>query len=71
MGGAQFSINLLVGDAQVMSGDAHGGNDSLTATGSNSLWGDARYMSDDAHGGNDRVTASGVNNGLYGGIWAV
>ena len=43
-----------------MSGDARGGNDSLTATGDyNNLFGDAYSMSGDARGGNDRLTATG------------
>ena len=54
-----------------MSGDARGGNDSLTTTSSvdynyNSLFGDALRMSGNARGGNDALTCSGGDNFLTG-----
>ena len=46
-----------------MSGDARGGNDSLTARATYSaLYGDAYSMSGDARGGNDSLTATGDCN---------
>ena len=43
--GSQFSDNTLVGDAQNMSGHAHGGDDTLTSgTGNDKMWGDAQVI---------------------------
>ena len=50
-----------------MSGNAHGGNDSLTSTGDyQSVVGDAAAMDGDASGGNDRLSATGDRNVLVG-----
>ena len=50
-----------------MSGDARGGNDSLSATGDvNVAQRRRRYMCGDARGGNDRLSATGDRNHLYG-----
>jgi hypothetical protein len=50
-----------------MTGDARGGNDSLTASGGgNLLMGDGIYMVQSSTGGDDSLTASGGGNRLWG-----
>ncbi|MCA6121747.1 hypothetical protein J6500_07525 [Bradyrhizobium sp. WSM 1704] len=71
------SANTLVGDGGTMTGDAHGGNDTLAAfqanqDGSAALYGDAFGITDHARGGNDTLTftigsnAQNGGGGLYG-----
>jgi hypothetical protein len=71
-GGENSHINLLVGDAEQMTGGARGGNDALTGgadSDSNVLSGDAYLvMSGGAQGGNDILTggADSTLSELYG-----
>ena len=49
-------INILVGDAQTMSGNARGGNDKLiSGSGNDDMWGDAQVILGKAQGGNDTL----------------
>jgi hypothetical protein len=55
--------SFFVGDAQTMSGAAHGGNDRLVSgTGNDEMWGDAQTLLGHAQGGNDTFVF-GPNNG--------
>jgi hypothetical protein len=57
----------LVGDAEVLMDQAHGGDDTIISSGSTNIFiGDAQVMKGDAQGGADRLGGNGVNNTLYG-----
>ena len=49
------NLDVLIGDAISLSGQARGGNDQLFDEGEGDLVGDAGYMSGNARGGNDRL----------------
>ena len=52
--GSGHVVSYLYGDAQSMSGTAHGGNDQLiSGTGTDHMWGDAASLSRSSHGGHD------------------
>ena len=57
-----------IGDAADMSGNATGGNDTLTAagTGINVLYGDAHSMEGNAQGGNDTLISGPGNDLMWG-----
>jgi hypothetical protein len=67
--------NYLYGDAYNMSGNAQGGNDSLTAASlaQDFLYGDAYNMSENAHGGDDTLLGASnpSPNNLAGDAWAM
>jgi len=70
------AINLAYGDALTMSGNARGGDDTLTGgnfqlplpagTYNNTLVGDAQTMSGSACGGNDKLVSGNGNDDMWG-----
>ena len=53
-----YTANVIYGDALNMSGNSHGGNDTLIGDAFKVLVGDAGTMRNHSHGGNDTLIGS-------------